>query len=205
MSRGMTLIELLVSMAIIAVILGLTVVGIGALTGTQAKAVTNELVGAIRTLYDTSALTGRTCRLAFSLPDDNNTASETRYQTECSEKATAIRRESTQQLELKQSIAPQTETEKEERQKIEALLLHTNFSEQETKPRTLPSAVTLSVWTEHQLKAKNEGQAYLYFFPQGFTENAQIVVRQSDNAWTLVVSGLTGKVQIIPEALEPPI
>jgi general secretion pathway protein H len=198
----MTLIELLVSMAIVAVILGLTVVGIGALSGTQAKTVTNELVGAIRTLYDTSALTGRTCRLAFSLADD--TEPQTHYQAECSEKATAIRRESTHKFELKESMAPQTEAEKEERQKIEALLMQTDFSEQEAKPRTLPSAVTLSVWTEHQLKAITQGKAYLYFFPQGFTENAQIVVRQSDNVWTLVVSGLTGKVQIIPEELEPP-
>jgi len=201
-SRGMTLIELLVSMAVIAVVLGLTVVSVGALTGTQAKAVTNELAGAIRTLYDTSALTGRTCRLAFSLADDTNP--QTHYQAECSEKAVAIRRESTRSLELKQSMAPQSETEKEERKKIEALLLQTDFSEQETRPRILPSSVTLSVWAEHQLKAIHQGKAYLHFFPQGFAENAQIVVRQSDNAWTLVVSGLTGKVQIIPEALEPP-
>ena len=189
-------------MAIIAVVLGLTVVGIGALTGTQAKTVTNELVGAIRTLYDTAALTGRTCRLTFSLAD--NVEPKTYYQSECSEKATAVRRESADKLEFKQNIAPLTETEKAERQKIEALLLQTNFSEQESTPRILPSSVTLSVWTEHQLKAVDQGKAYLYFFPQGFTENAQIVVRQSDNAWTLVVSGLTGKIQIFPEELRPP-
>ena len=198
----MTLIELLVSMAIIAVVLGLTVVGIGALTGTQAKTVTNELVGAIRTLYDTAALTGRTCRLTFSMAGD--TEPQTSYQAECSEQATAIRRESTHRPEFKNSIAPQTEQEKAERQKIEALLMQTNFSQQETSPRTLPSSVSLSVWTEHQLKAKNQGKAHLYFFPQGFTENAHIVVRQSSNAWTLVVSGLTGKIQIFSEELEPP-
>jgi len=202
-SRGMTLIELLVSMAIIAVVLGLTVVGIGALTGVQAKAVTNELAGAIRTLYDTSALTGRTCRLAFSLADD--VEPKTSYQAECSTGAVAVRRESATQFELKQNMAPQTAIEKEEHAKVEALLLQTGFSEQEAKPRTLPSSVTLSVWAEHQLKAVAHGKAYLYFFPQGFAENAQIVVRQSDNAWTLVVSGLTGKVQILSEALEPPI
>jgi general secretion pathway protein H len=200
----MTLIELLVSMAIIAVLLGLTVVGVGALTGSQAKVVTNELVGAIRTLYDTSALTGRTCRLAFSLAEDNGRESTTYYQAECSERAVAIRRESTHKPELKQSMAPQTEAEKEERQKIEALLTQTDFSERESAPRAVPSTVTLSVWTEHQLKAIHQGKAYLYFFPQGFAENAQIVVRQSGNAWTLVVTGLTGKIQVFPEELELP-
>jgi general secretion pathway protein H len=164
--------------------------------------VTNELVGAIRTLYDTSALTGRTCRLTFSLTDD--TESKPYYQAECSEKATAIRRESSNRLELKQSTAPQTEAEKEGRQKIEALLMQTDFSSHETKPRPLPPSVTLSVWTEHQIKATTQGKAYLYFFPQGFTENAQIVVRQSNNVWTLVISGLTGKVQIVSEELRPP-
>jgi len=201
-SRGLTLIELLVSLAIITVVLGLTVVGIGALTGTQAKAVTNELVGAIRTLYDTAALTGRTCRLTFSL--DSDTESKAHYQAECSETATAIRREGATPFELPQSMAPQTELEKEERRKIEALLLQTGFSARETKPRPLPSSVTLSIWTEHRPKAIQQGQAHLYFFPQGFTENAHIVVRQSSNAWTLVVSGLTGKVHIVAEELEPP-
>jgi len=203
-SRGLTLIELLVSLAIITVVLGLSVMGIGALTGTRAKAVTNELVGAIRTLYDKAALTGRTCRLTFSLDDDTEPAY---YQAECSERAVAVRRESAgaAKLELQETMAPQTELEKEERRKIEALLTQTDFSASETKPRTLPSSVTVSVWTEHKLKAASHGKAHLYFFPQGFTENAQIVVRQSNNAWTLIVSGLTGKVQIVPEALEPPI
>jgi len=46
--------------------------------------------------------------------------------------------------------------------------------------------------------------AYLYFFPQGFTEKAHVYVRQGDNVWTLAVSPLTGKVEIAGEALEVP-
>ena len=36
------------------------------------------------------------------------------------------------------------------------------------------------------------------------TEKAQVYVRQGDNVWTLVVSPLTGKVEIAGEALEVP-
>jgi general secretion pathway protein H len=48
------------------------------------------------------------------------------------------------------------------------------------------------------------GQAFLYFFPQGYTERAQIWVRQGKNTWTLSISPLTGKTAIVSEDLEVP-
>jgi general secretion pathway protein H len=60
------------------------------------------------------------------------------------------------------------------------------------------------VWTRHQREPADKGVAYLYFFPQGFTEKAHVYVKQGDNVWTLAVSSLTGKVEIAGEALEVP-
>ena len=48
------------------------------------------------------------------------------------------------------------------------------------------------------------GTAFLYFFPQGFTEKAQVWVRQGSNTWTLTISPLTGKTVIHTEDLEVP-
>ena len=53
----------------------------------------------------------------------------------------------------------------------------------------LPGGVRLSIWSKHQREAIKSGTAYLYFFPQGFTERSQVVVRQGNNAWTLVMGG----------------
>jgi general secretion pathway protein H len=48
------------------------------------------------------------------------------------------------------------------------------------------------------------GTAYLYFFPQGYTERAQVWVRQGSNTWTVTVSPLTGKTIIHNGELEVP-
>ena len=58
--------------------------------------------------------------------------------------------------------------------------------------------------TRQQREPTEKGLAYLYFFPQGFTERAQVYVRQGDNVWTLRVQPLTGKVDVVGEALEVP-
>ena len=71
--------------------------------------------------------------------------------------------------------------------------------------KTLPADVKIEVWTAKQREpAAKTGVAYLYFFPQGYTERAQVWVRQGDNTWTLTISPLTGKTKIHAEDLEVP-
>ena len=89
-------------------------------------------------------------------------------------------------------------------QRNEDLAVVNPYTGEEIAPRELPSSVTLSVWTRQQKTAVDSGVAYLYFFPQGYTEKAQVYVRQGDNVWTLTVSPLTGKVNVVAEELEVP-
>ena len=44
----------------------------------------------------------------------------------------------------------------------------------------------------------------LYFFPQGYTEKAQVRFTQGDDSWTLKLEPLTGRVSVVAEALEVP-
>ena len=69
MKRGFTLIEMVVALAIVAVLFAAVVIGVGALTGAKAKESATELSGVIRSMYDTANLTGKTCRLVFELPE----------------------------------------------------------------------------------------------------------------------------------------
>src|SRR5512140_1350393 len=82
-ARGLTLIELMIALAVAAVLFSAAVMGIGAITGAQAKKSAGELAGVIRSLYDTAALTGRTCRLAFELPGEKAEDQKARYRAEC--------------------------------------------------------------------------------------------------------------------------
>ena len=57
------------------------------------------------------------------------------------------------------------------------------------------------VQTEHDLKPRDKGRAYLYFWPGGQTERASIQLRygdstDDDDTLTLLVAPLTGKVTV---------
>src|SRR5437868_4928344 len=80
---GFTLIELAISLAIIAALLSAAVVSIGAVLGTKARAAAGELGGVIRSLYDTAALSGKTCRLVFKLSGEKEEGAE--YWAECAQ------------------------------------------------------------------------------------------------------------------------
>jgi general secretion pathway protein H len=92
----------------------------------------------------------------------------------------------------------------QEKERVEAAAKYSTYTSPEIEPREFPKAVKVSVWTRHQRDAVGSGIAYLYFFPQGFTERAMVFIRQGNNAWTLVVSPLTGKTSVVGDQLEVP-
>lgn len=60
------------------------------------------------------------------------------------------------------------------------------------------------VQTEHDVDPRVEGRAYLYFWPGGGTEKAIIVLTRpgDDEGLSIVVSALTGRAQIVRGTLE---
>src|SRR5689334_10384860 len=104
MKRGFTLLELMIVIGIIALLMGGAAMAIGAVTGSQAKASATELAGTIRLLYDSAALTGRTCRLVFELPNTKEDDAEVKYHAECAKAGLTARKDRDQELrELKDS------------------------------------------------------------------------------------------------------
>lgn len=221
---GLTLIEVTVALAIVVVMFAAAVFGIGALTGAKAKETSTQLAGTIRALYDTAALSGRTCRLVFTLPkeerDDDTPIS---WRAECAKagatasskrddelKEARVRREDKvkdddrfRRLDSDQAPSLQ-QLQEQEKQRVEEAAKYSDFSNDDVTEHTLPSNVRVEVWTAKQREPVKTGVAYLYFFPQGYTERAQVWVRQGDNVWTLTVSPLTGKTKIHMEDLKVP-
>lgn len=219
-ARGLTLIEITIALAIVAVVFSAALISIGSLAGTQAKAATAELSAVIRALYDTSALSGRTCRLVFEMPGDKSDEGETKYWAECAKGALTTSRDREELLrevnrakdrkdELSGSGSYRAHSELEqlaaaERDRIESEAKYASFDTPEIEPKSFPASVRVGVWTKHQRTQATEGLAFLYFFPQGFTEKAMVFVRQGDNAWTITLSPLTGKTAVVGEELEVP-
>jgi general secretion pathway protein H len=223
-SAGFTLIELSIALAIATVLFAAVVTGVGAITGARAKEAVGELGGVIRSLYDTAALSGNTCRLVFELPAERDEEGVAKYWAECAKGAHTTRRDRDQELreagearggdskrprrsssELLATGGPEFgELLAAEEQRVERAAKYAGFTSEEIRPRALPPSVKVSVWTRGQKQPARSGLAYLYFFPQGFTERAMVTVRQGGNVWTLTVAPLTGRTAVVPEELEVP-
>ena len=91
----------------------------------------------------------------------------------------------------------------QEKDRVEAAAKFSTFTSPEVEPRRV-SGVKLSVWTTHQRQPVRSGLAYLYFFPAGAVERAQLTARQGDSVWTLMVSPLTGKTTVVDGEPETP-
>jgi general secretion pathway protein H len=223
--RGMTLIEITVAIAVIAVLFAAVVMGVGALTGTRAKEASAELGGTIRALYDTAALSGKTCRLVFELPEARDEEGAVSWRAECAKGNLAVSAKRDDELKeararkadknkvdddarfrhLDRDGAPSVqELQAREKARVEEVAKFSQFSSGEVASHRLPANVRLEVWTQKQRAPVKNGLAYLYFFPQGYTERAQVWVRQGSNTWTLTIAPLTGKTVIHAADLEVP-
>ncbi|HUM09332.1 MAG TPA: type II secretion system protein [Myxococcaceae bacterium] len=235
-ARGFTLIELTVAIAIAAGLFSALVLGLGALTGARARKAMGELGGAARSLYDTAALTGNTCRLVLLLPKDDS--AEFSYRAECASGPVTSAVDRDQEIRDATKAAVEAYRKKSrgsardaqppapgpgahgaygtgssgstlldvldsEKVRVEKAAAFSAFTTSEIQPRRM-SGVRVSVWTSHQRAKIDSGLAYLYFFPQGYTERAQVTVRQGNNVWTLLVSPLTGKTSIVDGEPEVP-
>jgi general secretion pathway protein H len=227
-AKGMTLIEITVALAVAGVLFGTVVLSVGSLTGARAKEATTELAGTVRSLYDTAALTGKTCRLVFELPAEKDDDGAVKYRAECG--AAGLTTAKNRDEALREAEREQKDKDKQkgsrseerfksfsaddapsvqelmarEKQRVDDAAKYSSYTSEEVPERALPSSVRLSVWTRHQQRAVSSGVAYLYFFPQGYTERAQVAVRQGKNVWTLLVSPLTGKVSVVADEVEVP-
>jgi len=234
--RGFTIIELMVAMAVAALLFAALIFGLGALTGARARQAMGELGGAARSLYDTAALSGNTCRLVLLLPRDDS--AEFAYRAECANGPVTSSMDRDQEIRDATKAAveaykkgsrgsrsapdPRTATSSaggygsygasgstlldvldSEKARVEKAAAFSAFSTPEIQPRKM-TGVRVSVRTSHQRAKIDAGLAYLYFFPQGYTERAQVTVRQGKNVWTLLVSPITGKTSIVDGEPEIP-
>ena len=79
------------------------------------------------------------------------------------------------------------------------------YQDHDIKKVTLPDGVSFaSVWVQHQSEPYVGGNAYVYFFPQGRSERAQVVLKQREDFITVRQSSLSGRVQFIDGAAEVP-
>lgn len=207
--RGMTLIEIMIALAVVATVVFVAVPSMEAYAGIRAREEAGKLSGAIRFMYGQSALSGKVCRLVFDLDGRS-------WWPECTEGRFTLNREKERTLGGKAVEEVKKETRRSSssglkdegelmRERIEKKAEFSTFRNEEFGKRKLPDGAELSVWVAHQREKYVKGRAFLYFFPQGHTERAQIYMSSGHgDVYTLAVSPLNGKVKVVDSELEVP-
>lgn len=203
----MTLIEVLIVMALIALVMSAVVVGSGQLSSSRLRHSSTMIVGAIRVGFSRATATSKTVRLVMDFESNAIWLEEgeqphlvqTRDVTGTGGAAVATEAERAALDEssriVKGPTAPRTTF-----REIDAMGLAA--SEPGKGHKSLERGITFrEVHTAHDDEPRKEGRAYLYFWPGGQTERAAIQLRvgaseDATDTVTLLVAPLTGKVTI---------
>jgi general secretion pathway protein H len=207
-SRGVTLVEVLITVALIALVMGAATLGLGVTQGARLKRSSVMIVGAVRIAYAHANATSKTVRLVFDF-DERVVILE-----ESSDKLMLVKGDKTG------GAAAASEAEREAIEAGEKILKGPQpprpafepttafgWSPQEGRPgKDLePGIRFLQVEAGHAEEPENSGRAYLYFWPGGQTERAAIQLVKAkaegeevtdEDVMTILISPLTGKAEI---------
>ncbi len=206
--RGFTLVEVLVVIALMAVLAGTIVSGSGLLAGNRMRAAAGLVITAARLAVTRANTTGRAVRLVFDIDEGRLLMEETsdrmlRVKETSDTKATegASAGASAATVAEKESLAYADAIIKgprAPRAKFTAIALGSSGGDP-SKGREIGKGVNFRlVQTEHDLKPRDKGRAYLYFWPGGGTERAVVQVARtgSDDVLSVLVSPLTARARI---------
>ncbi len=212
--RGLTLVETLITIAIIAIMSGAAFFGMGAVSTARLKRGATQVCGWVRLAYAHALSTSRTVRLVFDFEARTITMEETSQHhliqhgvSGGAAAATDLEQQAQEQGERIQQgpVAPRAEFSEVKGEK-------SGIFKYSDDTLTLPNGIGFwKVEAEHQDQPAVDGRAYLYFSPSGQTENAAIQVRVSNsdeslesNYLTIMVAPLTGRTQVIKGRVDAP-
>jgi len=205
--RGLTLIEVLVVMAIVAVLMGAIVVGSGQLASSRMRHSSTMIAGAIRVGFSRASATSKSVRLVMDFTENEIWLEEGDQPMLVQSKdvtgtggAAAATTAERQAIEEGARIVKGPTTPRTSFKEIEPMGLAASAPGKGHKP--LERGIKFrEVQTQHDDEPRKEGRAYLYFWPGGLTERASIQLRVGEDkeerdAITLLVAPLTGKATV---------
>jgi general secretion pathway protein H len=210
--RGLTLVELLVTLTIVTLVTTAVLFGSGSIANSRMKGATTMVAGAIRIAYTRASATSRPNRLAFDLDGSRVALEETSDvmvlregdTTGGAEAKTELERDAVEQA---QRIVKGPQAPRATFHPVKAL----GFDEGDNQGRSLGKGVKFhKIETGHSPDGQTSGRAYLYFWPGGRTERAAIHITTEgangpDDGLTVLVSPLTGRVHTVKggKSIEP--
>ncbi len=214
--RGFTLFELLITMAIVGMVLGLVVGGMGRFLETDMKSASARLAAVIRYLYAKSVTESAYIRLVLDFDQQvywvEATGDPVRLSrpSDSADMSVAEKKASEEREAERKKQEEQTATAKAQAGEGEVLEVPENsilpkepqFGSVDSyllKPTKLPDGIFLKdVYVEHRDDGVDSGKEYIYFFPNGYVESAVINLRNEDDDinYSLKTYPLSGRVGI---------
>ncbi len=203
---GFTLIEVLIVVALIAILSGSVLYGSGMLRSSRLRAASTLIASGVRLGLARANTSGHPTRLTLDLDNDK-----------------LLLEEASSSVMLREKSAPAggaeaaTEAEQEAKAESDRILEGPRAPRATFRPipkfadtptgRELGSGVDLyQVQTEHDDAPVTSGRAYIYFWPGGVAERAHVQLKRAggDDALTVVVRPLTGRTTIVKGLTELP-
>ncbi|MGB5812742.1 MAG: prepilin-type N-terminal cleavage/methylation domain-containing protein [Polyangiales bacterium] len=206
--HGFTLIEVILVIAIMAVVVSGATFGIGALTRTRLRSASYRVMSAAQYAYNRSITNGTTTRLQFDFDKHTMAVEETE---------TPVTIANYEQLEEETGDA--VDPWELARARIEKPLDSAPVRTSAFSPITTPSGTPIkryqpqaladgvevhAIVTPRDAEPRTEGEGAVYFFPGGATEHTVVQLKDNnDNIYSIEIHPLTGKGRILPYAYEP--
>lgn len=179
--RGFSLLEIMVVLLLVGVFTAIAIPTFRSITGSKLKSTANQLQGLIRDTYARASLSGKTCRIVFDMDKKEYWVEESA------------------------SIVKVKNQEQEEDDKLTKDPEFKAVEDELGQKQKLPEDIYFrSIWIDRFEERAGKGKIALYFFPDGYTEEAQIVIAddpEGKRLYNLVVEPLTGAVVIEDQEL----
>jgi general secretion pathway protein H len=205
--RGVTLLEIMVVMVLLALIIGSVVAGSGQLATARLKRTASMVTGAVRVAFTRATATSKPQRIVFDMDEQKIWLEEGERPMLVQSKdltgtggADAVTQAEAQAVAEGETILKGPRAPRAHFHAVQSL----GFAEQSGAkgPRPLERGIKYrEIQAMHDDHPRTTGRAYLYFWPGGQTERASIQLRIGDSmedhdALTLLVSPLTGKITV---------
>jgi prepilin-type N-terminal cleavage/methylation domain-containing protein len=228
--RGFTLVEMGITVAIMALAAAVVIPAMNNISRADLRKAASGLASTIRSCYDNAALEGQTYRLTLVPGSDHVTLEATSAAISFDQAGGAVAAAQEQEMSLDSldlpggsadSAAAEAAKKKADGDKDQAkrasplagLSGINRLSEQaadtglqKVGTYAFPTHVRLlDVWTDGMDAVQTDAEVYLYFFPNGYTQDAIIHLKDRDErVFSIRVAPLTGRCSIETGYLEPP-